>query len=136
MNIAPGKRVAVLLKHGGDEERARLQANRMYVEALAHIDGIDWLEDDALVADCATTLLGDMKLYVPLSVLMDKAAETERLSRDIDKHRKDLARSRGKLENSNFVSRAPAEIVARERTRVADLHAAIIKLEEQLERLS
>ena len=40
-----------------------------------------------------------------------------------------------KLDNANFIGRAPAEVVEKERARVAELQAAATKLEEQLARI-
>ena len=67
--------------------------------------------------------------------LIDKAAEKERVERELKKLRNDLSLSEGKLANENFVSRAPADVVAKERSRVDELRASIAKLEEQLGRL-
>jgi valyl-tRNA synthetase len=48
----------------------------------------------------------------------------------------DISKSRGKLQNSKFVARAPAGIVAREKQKLADSESAHASLKEQLDRIS
>jgi valyl-tRNA synthetase len=135
VDISPGKRVPVLLQHGNAGDRERLERNRRYVEALARVASIAWLDDVVAPAAAATVLPAGMKLLIPMAGLIDVAAENARLARDLDARRKELARSEQKLANSRFVERAPPEIVTKERNRVQELKAAIGKLEEQRQRL-
>ena len=76
-----------------------------------------------------------MKLHIPLEGLIDKAAEKERVQRELDKLRKEMARDKNSLANENFIAKAPAEVVAKKRNRVDELMTVIAKLEEQLGRL-
>ena len=66
----------------------------------------------------------------------DKAAETTRLDKEIGKLEKDLAKSEKKLENPNFIDKAPPPVVAKERIRVEDMRAALRSLEEQRARIA
>ena len=52
---------------------------------------------------------------------VDLAGELARLDKEMQKLEKDLAGVNAKLGNEGFVSRAPAEVVARERERAAQL---------------
>ena len=135
MSITPGKFVPILLQHGNAEDRARVESNRTYLESLARVENIEWLDDQTAPPDSAMALLGELKLLIPMEGLIDKAAERERLKRDLDKSRIDLVRSEGKLSNEKFIGRAPREVVDKERARVEELKASIAKLEEQLARL-
>ncbi|MEE9286901.1 MAG: hypothetical protein V3W33_02375, partial [Gammaproteobacteria bacterium] len=62
-------------------------------------------------------------------------AERNRLSREIAKLQKDLARSEEKLKNNAYLKRAPADIVQKEHRRFNELGAAITKLEAQRARI-
>ena len=53
----------------------------------------------------------------------------------MDKLGKDLERTTSKLSNSNFVDKAPAEVVDKERMRLAEMQAAQTSLQEQLRRI-
>jgi valyl-tRNA synthetase len=76
-----------------------------------------------------------MKILIPMSGLIDKAAESARLSKEIAKLRQEAERGQAKLGNADFIGRAPAEVVEKERARVAELQTAVTKLEEQLARI-
>ena len=67
--------------------------------------------------------------------LIDKDAELARLAKEIEKLGKDLARIEGKLSNSSFVDRAPAEVVDKERAKLVDQQQALEKLREQEQRI-
>ena len=67
--------------------------------------------------------------------LIDPAVEAERLTKELARLEQDLARVEGKLANDSFVSRAPAEVVDKERKRAADNADQIARLRSQLDRL-
>ena len=73
--------------------------------------------------------------YLPLSELVDLDKERERIRRELEKNRGFLENQRKKLANENFVSRAPANVVAAERERAEKLEAMIANLEESLRRM-
>ena len=131
-NIAPAKPLPVLISGGNKQERGWLNEYNAYITTLARIESIcEWTED----IETATALAGDMTLAIPLAGLIDPSAELSRLQKELDKYRNDRQRISAKLENSNFVEKAPAEVVDKERQRCAELDAAISKLEQQYERI-
>jgi valyl-tRNA synthetase len=72
---------------------------------------------------------------VPLAGLVDPDKERERVTRELAKVQKDLATLNKKLGNADFVARAPAEVVAKDRERTQELEAAQVKLQGALARL-
>ena len=68
--------------------------------------------------------------------LIDKEAELARLSKAIDKLEKDADRTRGKLSNEKFVSKAPEAVINKEKAKLADAESALAKLAEQKEQIS
>jgi valyl-tRNA synthetase len=72
------------------------------------------------------------EVYVPLAGLIDLDAERQRLQGRIAKERSFLAGIEKKLANENFLAKAPAEVVERERARAAEVREAIRALEENL----
>ena len=119
----------------GDSDHRRLDENREYITTLAKVSDIDWLDAQTTPPESAMALLGELKIYIPMEGLIDKEAEKERLTRELEKSRKDLGRCEAKLGNPSFVEKAPAAVVEKERARVVDLQAAIARLNEQLSRL-
>ncbi|HRZ52761.1 MAG TPA: valine--tRNA ligase, partial [Candidatus Contendobacter sp.] len=135
MNIAPGKPLPVLLQQGADEDRARLERQRRALMTLGRLESIAWLSEEEPMPEAAAALAGNMKILIPMAGLIDKAAETTRLDKEIAKLRKEAERGVAKLGNADFLGRAPAEVVEKERTRVAELQLAVTKLEEQRTRI-
>ncbi len=132
MNVPPGKRVPVLLGEPTDQDRVRLDQNRAALEFLGRVEHIDILSAEEEAPDAATSLLGDTRILIPLAGLIDKAAETARLEKEIEKYQKDLGKCESKLANPKFVERAPTEVVAKERARVEELRLAIARFSDQL----
>ncbi len=135
MDIAPKKPLSVLLQNGSETDRGYLDKLRSNLEKLARLENITWLGPDQDAPESATALVGDMKILIPMAGLIDKAAEIGRLNREIEKLQKDLSRSEGKLANPNFVDKAPAAVVQKERHRVVQMQAAMSKLLEQRTRI-
>jgi valyl-tRNA synthetase len=79
----------------------------------------------------ATALVGEMEVLVPMAGLIDKTAEIARLQKEIDKAEKELGRISGKLSNASFVAKAPADVVAKEQEKCAELQLIVNKLLEQ-----
>jgi valyl-tRNA synthetase len=71
-----------------------------------------------------------------LDVKVDVAAERERIAREIARLEGEIAKASARLANVSFVARAPAQIVAQERERLAGFQATLERLKPQLERLS
>jgi valyl-tRNA synthetase len=69
-------------------------------------------------------------------VELDKAAEQERLTKEITRLEGDVGRTKAKLANASFVDRAPAPVVEQERARLAGFEATLEKLRQQLGKLA
>jgi valyl-tRNA synthetase len=132
MDIAPSKRFEVLLENASADDLARLERTRHFVERMANLSGLRPLEAGETAPEAAVALMGDLRILVPMAGLIDVAAEVARLDKRIAKVRGDLAKTEGKLSNSNFVANAPASVVDQERTRIADFTKELASLEAQL----
>ncbi|HEY1407134.1 MAG TPA: hypothetical protein VF857_11040, partial [Spirochaetota bacterium] len=73
--------------------------------------------------------------YAPLKGLIDFDAEKARLTKELLKVDAELAKVEGKLSNESFVSRAPAEILEKEKTKRDDLSMVKEKLQESISKL-
>ncbi len=134
LNIAPGRQLPLLARNGSDEDRRRMAEHRDLLHALAKLESSAWLDgDDA--PPSAAQVVGQLELLVPLAGLIDVAAERGRLAREADKLGKEAERLAAKLDNPGFTAKAPAEVVARERARLAEISAQRDTLLAQLESL-
>ena len=135
MNIAPGKPVPLFMQHGQAADQSRLEANRQYLQKLANLEAITWLNTDEAAPMAATALVGSLEILVPMAGLIDVAAELARLNKEIDKLGKEQERIAGKLANPKFVDKAPADVVAKEKSKRDDITASLNKLREQAEKI-
>jgi valyl-tRNA synthetase len=84
----------------------------------------------------AHAVAGDAEVFVPLEGVVDLAAERNRLQKEIERAERDIAFLDGKLARPEFVERAPAEVVERERTRLAEQRRVREKLSASLAAIS
>jgi valyl-tRNA synthetase len=128
MDIASSKSVQLLLKKGSAADKKMLKQSEHYLAALANLESIDWVEEDAKIQQAATALVGDLELYIPFANLIDSDAEQERLNKEIGKLRKDIELLSSRLNNADFVEKAPQNIVQNEKARLHEKQAALKKL--------
>ncbi|HEX20643.1 MAG TPA: valine--tRNA ligase, partial [Acidiferrobacteraceae bacterium] len=135
MDISPAKKIPALFQDGSKQDQQYLNDYRNYLMVLAKLDDITWLNKGNDAPEAATTLVGHMKVLVPLGGLIDKKAEQQRLQKEIEKNRKELQKAKGKLSNEKFIGKAPENIVNQEKERVANFESAIADLNGQLEKI-
>ena len=133
MNIPPGKQLPILLRNGDGSDRTRLGANQLFLMKLANIASINWLAAGDTAPLSATALAGNLEILIPMSDLIDKNAELARLQKETERLGKDSERIISKLDNESFVAKAPADVITKERERLADNERALGKLREQMD---
>ena len=132
MNIAPGKPIPVLLQNTSTADLDFLQSSKEYLLKLGRVESITLLEEGQAAPESAISLVGNMKVLIPIAGLIDKEAEVARLEKEIQKINKDLPRIEGKLSNQKFIDKAPEEVIAKEKGKLAALHSSLLNLNEQL----
>jgi len=136
MNIAPGKLLPVLLRKGSDKDKENYAAHNHLLFTLAKLESVNWLEENETPPQSATAFVGDLEIFIPMAGFINKDEEAARLNREIGKVQKDHTLIENKLKNPNFVDKAPADVVAKERARLQELTQTLGKLQEQLEALA
>ncbi len=131
MDISPGKPVAILLQNGSELDRQRLDNNIQLLNKLGKIESLLWLSADEKTPESAISLVGELKILIPMAGLIDKSVELARLDKEIQKIKKDLPRVEAKLNNPKFVKKAPPAVVAKEQKRLEERRSMLAKLEEQ-----
>jgi len=135
MNIAPGKPVPVLLANASEQDAGRLQRMRPYLDFLARTASVDILDEHSEEPESAISLVGDMKVLIPLAGLIDKDAEITRLQKEIEKREKEQSIVSNKLSNANFVDKAPEAVVNKEREKLARIESEFQNLKAQLDKI-
>lgn len=136
MNISPAKDLPVLFKNGSAEDQQRLENNQQFLKKLASLESVTWLNAGDAEPMSATAIVGQMEILVPMAGLIDKDAEIARLNKEIGKLEMNINSTETKLNNEAFVAKAPAEVVANERARVAEHKISVEKLREQIQKIS
>jgi valyl-tRNA synthetase len=132
MQLSPAQRVPLILQAVTPEERSMLETCAPYLQALAKLSEVQVVET-LPTSPAPVSVVGTAKLM--LEVEIDVAAERERLSKEIARLEGEITKANAKLGNESFVARAPAQVVAQERERVAGFGATLEKLKEQLAKL-
>jgi valyl-tRNA synthetase len=135
MNISPGRRIPLLLRDARAQDEQFVARHRALLERLAGLESVTVLPADAAAPQAAVALVGTLALLVPMAGLIDAAAEVERLGKLLAKTQADLAKTRAKLVNENFVRNAPPQVVAGERERATELERTAARLSAQLQRV-
>ena len=135
MDIAPGKRLPVVVQDADPADIERIEQHRLYLQNVARLERIDTLDAGTEPPTSATALLGTMKILVPMAGLVDVAAERERLFKQREKAAAELQKVTAKLGNENFVARAPEDVVAKEQARHKTLEMEIGQLDDQISKL-
>jgi valyl-tRNA synthetase len=104
-----------------------------FISQLAGIDHFRCAQDTQKPSDSASFVHPEFEGYV--EGVIDVAAETQRLDKQLAEKRKHLQGAQAKLDNPGFVNRAPAEVVQQQRNLVADLQQQIQTLEQNLNTL-
>jgi valyl-tRNA synthetase len=131
MNIAPSKPLPVLLQNGTEADQQSFSKNQGYLQKLARLESITWINPEEVAPESAIAMLGDMKILIPMAGLIDKEAELTRLDKEIQKIIKELPRIEGKLANPGFVDKAPLDVIEKEKAKLADLQTILNNLEQQ-----
>jgi valyl-tRNA synthetase len=135
MDIAPSRRLDVLLQNAGPRDREYLERNLHYLSRLAGIAEVRVLEDPAAAPISAAALVGTLEILVPMAGLIDPNAELDRLAKRLRRAETDFAKLQGKLANEEFARNAPADVVAKDRARLSELRTEIDQLTKQIARV-
>ena len=136
MDVPPGKQISALLLCGSDESVAILDGAQGAIRALARVNELQIGRELVRPAQAATQVAGDVEICLPLAGLVDIAEEEQRLAKEIAKVRTDVEFFRKKLSNEKFVANAPAEILEKDRAKLAEAEEKLAILERSLEKLA
>ena len=135
VQLPPGQSSPVILKPSPRAaavlEQERHQISRIAFADPLTIDSASGKPRQAL----AEIVSEELEVYLPLAGVLDLEAEVSRLQKELAQEEKELRRTVGKLQNPNFVQKAPPEIVAKEKARFEERSARKNKLKERIQEL-
>jgi len=116
MNVPPSKRSKVVFVTQDEEKKKIIREGSYFLEKLAWASEILIQEDKTgISSNAASAILPGAEVYIPLEELIDIEKEIERLEKEKANLKKELERVNNKLNNPNFVAKAPEKVVEEER---------------------
>jgi valyl-tRNA synthetase len=134
MNVPPSARTPLVLVGANATTRERLARNRDRICTLARLESVR--EAEQAPAGAAQFPLAEATGALSIAGFIDLKAETARLSKAVAAFEADAARVLKKLENPDFMARAPEAVVLENREKLAEAEAGKAKLQAALARLA
>ncbi|MBM3285370.1 MAG: class I tRNA ligase family protein [Candidatus Aminicenantes bacterium] len=130
--ISSRKKVEVLIKADGEPADILNRLQKLVLH-LGNLSRLDVAAGIRRPATAATQVIGEMEVFIP--GVIDPAKEREQLKSQRERLVAELAKVEARLQNENFISRAPAGVVAGEKSRLEDLRAEIALVDKHLQSL-
>ncbi len=134
LNVPPSVKAPVLLRDAAPATRARAARWDEAIRRLARAEHVAALEGPA-PSGAVQAVLDEATVVIPLGGLIDLAAERARLGKERERSRAEAEKLARKLANADFTARAPEEVVAENRERLAAAEAEAARLDAALARL-
>ena len=125
MNVPPSRKANLVIS---SDRKDLFEKCKPFIERLAYASGISF--EDKFDSQGAVCVITDAAtIYMPMSDLIDLAGELERLEKELEKANVDKEFFEKKLNNPNFVAKAPEKVVAEQK-------ASLAKVLEKMENLN
>ena len=110
-----------------------ISKNESVIAGIAKLDGIEFT--DKIPAESIEKTMGGYKLIIPLEGLIDPEEEMMRLQKELADVENDIKIISSKLANEQFISKAPATVVEKEKAKVSDAESKKAMLEKSIAKL-
>ena len=129
MSVSPAEKIPLAIT--GDKNI--LIGYEIYLKSLAKVNEVEYMSelDDK---DAPVAIVDNFKLM--LNIKVDKEYEIARLKKEIDRLESEIDKASGKLENDNFVNKAPKEVINQEKKRLIELTELNDKVKIQLSKIN
>ena len=133
MNVAPSRKVNILIDMPHKEQADFLRDHSTYIQTLARVEEVSIGSGLPKPEASATAVFGQNQIHVLLKGLLDFQEEKKRLRKQIEKIEKDIEISRRKLAKKAFLDNAPAEVVGEVKEKLERLSLKRDKLNQNLQ---
>ena len=130
MNVPPSRKADCIIAANKEELLPVLQETAPYIMNLGALEHLDvQLSLAEKPEQAVTAVVQGIEIFLPLKGLIDMDKEIARLQKEVEKVNKEFERLEKKLNNAGFVAKAPAEVIAGEKEKMAkyqDSKAALV----------
>ena len=130
-NIPPGDELGLILGNTVADDSARVTRHKQALAKLAKVASITIAKSGEEQPPTLSALAGTIEVMVPMAGVIDVDKELARIDKELDRLTAERGRLAGKLSNDNFVARAPADVVDKERAKLADIETSISSITTQ-----
>ncbi|MEW6409403.1 MAG: valine--tRNA ligase [Nitrospirota bacterium] len=135
MNIPPSSYIKAFINVKDEQAINVLNSNLHYVQRLSKTKEVKIGKGIIKPKMAATTITPSMEIFVPLEGVLDFSAERRRLEKEMDKIDKEVSFLSRKLTDEDFITKAPKEVVEKDRNRYHGLQERLNRIGESLRRL-
>ena len=138
LNIKPGEKIVAMYQHGMDDELSWLDQNKPLIMELARLKSFEFLADsdgNANSDHVVSTQVGDFKMFVRTGDLENFSEQLVRIDKQLKDLNQQIDRSQKKLDNQQFMEKAPAAVIEKERNRLTECQKTCELLVERREKL-
>ena len=128
MNVPPSKKATVYIEAANGKVFEQCAPFFLRLASASEVEVNREFDKNGAVQ----VITDSAKIYMPMAELIDTAKELERLTKEMEQCKKQAAGLEGRLNNPGFVNKAPENVVAAERDRLAKLKERMAKLEESI----
>ena len=134
-DIAPSKKVDVIISAETAELKTVLEENAVYITKLAKVETLTVEVGVEKPDNSVVSVVGKNEVFMLLEGLVDVEAEKEKLEKEIKRLSGMIIGSEKKLTNPSFVDKAPEKVVNIEKEKLANFKTQLALLEENLKSL-
>ncbi len=133
MNVPAGAMIRLMVKDANPETAKMLEQYGEILRRMARVENIE-LVTQAPVGSIQT-VLDEATLIMPIAEIIDLDKERARLKKEVEKLTAEIAKIDVKLGDQKFVSNAPEEIIAEQKSRRENFEATLKKFSQALKQL-
>ena len=129
-NIHPSARLRIQVFPHNQAIHDLFITQKTHLFTLAKLEDMEFYEtSQPRPKNAASLLLKDVEVFIPLKGLIDLAEELKKLQKEEERLLKDLQKTQAKLNNPDFMARAPQEIREKEQQRLEDMETRLKRIQ-------
>ena len=129
MNVPPSKKAHLAIETG---DTAAFETEKEAIARLAYCSGVEVGASVPHSEGSITVVTAACQAYLPMDDLVDKQAETARLTKELEGAQKQLATAEAKLQNEKFISKAPQKVIDGVKDNAEKLREKVRRIQESL----